>query len=168
MPVITPRRSLLLATCASLGLFGCERIARLLGRDPSADERFLQDDELVRAPVLPAATSFSGVLEARRFMSFSGCADQGSEQRWLVLETQGKRLPLRLVTDSTLAALQKGDEAALETDSLQGELLTPEDAPRLGVAVGDKVQLQGAYAALHFSGTMAMIPVYGVCATRIR
>jgi hypothetical protein len=163
-----PRRSLLVAMGASVGLFGCDRVARLLGRDSSADEGFLTDDELVRAPVVPAATSFSGVLEARRFMSFSGCADQGSAQRWLVLATQGKRLPLRLVTESTLAALQKGDEAALETDSLHGEPLTPDDAPRLGVAVGDEVQLQGAYAALHFSGTMAMIPVYGVCATRIR
>lgn len=168
MPAFVPRRRLLVATGASVMLCGCERIARLLGRDAGDDEPFLQDDELVRAPITPAAASFSGVLEARRFMSFSGCADQGTPLRWLVLSAQGKRLPIRIVTDSTLAALTQGDEGALENDSLNGEPLTPEDAPRLGVAVGDQLQLQGAYAALHFSGTMAMVPVYGICATRLR
>ena len=168
MHVIASRRSLLLATGASVCLYGCERVSRWFGNDPSAEERFLQDDELLRTPVEPAAASFSGVLEARRFMSFAGCADQGSELRWLVLASQGKRLPLRIVKESKLAALRKGDEAARENDGLHGNPLTPDDAPRLGVSVGDRVELQGAYAALHFSGTMAMVPVYGVCSTRIR
>ena len=35
------------------------------------------DPELQREPLKPAAGSFSGVLEARRFMSYAGCADQG-------------------------------------------------------------------------------------------
>mgnify|MGYP003407240145 CR=1 FL=1 len=168
MPGITTRRHLLLGSAASCSLVACDRVSRWVRNDPSADERFLLDDELVRAPLPSAATSVNGELEARRFMSFSGCADQGSALRWLVLSSQGKRLPLRIVSELTLAALRRGDEGALENDSLHGELLTPEDAPRLGLALGERVQLDGAYAALHFSGTMAMVPVYGLCTTRIR
>jgi len=166
MPVIATRRGLLLGSAACCLLTGCDRVGRLLGRTP--DEQFLLDDELLRAPQAPAATSFSGELEARRFMSFAGCADQGTELRWLVLSTQGKRLPLRIVSDATLTALRRGDEGALENDALNGEPLTPDDASRLGLEVGQRVQLQGAYAALHFSGTMAMMPVYGLCTTRIQ
>jgi hypothetical protein len=165
MPVKLTRRCLLLASPA---LVGCARVNRWLGRGPDADERFLQDDELLRAPVAGVvATPFQGVLEARRFMSYGSCADQGTPLRWLVLATQDKRLPLRIVTDSTLAALRRGDEGALENDSLHGEPLTPEDAARLGLTAGERVQLEGAYCALHFSGTMALVPVYGLCTTGI-
>lgn len=165
MPVMLTRRGLLLASTA---LVGCARVNRWLGRAPDAEERFLQDDELLRAPV-PSVTAarFEGVLEARRFMSYGSCADQGTPLRWLVLATQDRRLPLRIVTDSTLAALRRGDEAALENDSLHGDPLTPEDASRLGLAPGQRVQLEGAYCALHFSGTMALVPVYGLCTTVI-
>ena len=165
MPVALTRRHLLLGSAA---LAGCARVERWLGRAPDADERFLLDDDLVRAPVAGAAASaFQGVLEARRFMSYGSCADQGTPLRWLVLATQDKRLPLRIVTDSTLAALRRGDEAALENDSLHGDPLTPEDASRLGLAPGQRVQLEGAYCALHFSGTMALVPIYGLCTTGI-
>ena len=168
MPVTASRRTLVLASAASALLGGCARVRRWLGDDPSADERFLQDDELLRAAPATAATSFNGVLEARRFMSYGSCADQGVPLRWLVLAAHDGRLPLRIVTDSTLAALRRGDEAALENDSLHGEPLSPDDAPRLGLAVGERVQLEGAYAALHFSGTMALLPIYGLCTTGIR
>jgi hypothetical protein len=160
------RRALVLSSCG-IALTGCERLQAFFADDPSADERFLVDTELQREPFKPAAGSFSGVLEARRFMSYAGCADQGVALRWLVLQRSGIRLPLRIVSEKTLAALRAGDEGALENDELHGEPVTPDDAGRLGVAVGARVQLEGVCAALHFSGTISLDPVYGLCAKQI-
>ena len=78
------RRAMILSSCGAV-LWGCERIHALFADDPSAEERFLADAELAREPLDPAAGSFSGVLEARRFMSYASCADRGSALRWLVL-----------------------------------------------------------------------------------
>lgn len=166
MERVVSRRSLILCSC-SAALLGCGRLKALLTGDPSADERFLSEDELAREPFQPAAGSFEGALEARRFMSYAGCADQGATLRWLVLEHRGLRLPLRIVTESTLAALRAGDEGALENDELQADPLSPDDAARLGLRVGQNVRLEGACAALHFSGTLTLDPIFGLCTTRI-
>jgi hypothetical protein len=164
---VTRRALVLQLSSWGVALTGCGRLQALFDGDPSDDERFLSDKELLREPLVPAANSFSGVLEARRFMSYAGCADQGTALRWLVLERSGIRLPLRIVTSSTLTALRAGDEAALENDELHGELLAPEDAARQGVAVGQRVKLEGVCAALHFSGTMMLDPVFGLCTKQI-
>jgi hypothetical protein len=150
-----------------MALAGCHRLQALWSDDPSADERFLTEQELAREPLKPAAASFSGVLEARRFMSYSGCADQGTPLRWLVLQRSGVRLPLRVVSASTLAALRAGDDSALENDELPGELLAPEDAGRQGVAIGQRVKVEGVCVALHFSGTLTLDPVFGLCTETI-
>ena len=160
------RRAWVLSSCG-IALAGCARLQSLFADDPSADERFLADSELLREPLRPAAGSFNGVLEARRFMSYAGCADQGTALRWLVLQRSGIRMPLRIVSESTLAALRAGDEGALENDELHGEPVTPDDAARLGLAVGAHVALEGVCAALHFSGTISLDPVYGLCAKQI-
>lgn len=139
----------------------------LFADDPSAEERFLTDAEVQREPLTPAAGSFSGVLEARRFMSYAGCADEGTALRWLVLERSGIRLPLRIVSERTFAALRAGDEGALEHDELHGEPVTPDEAARLGIAIGEHVTLEAVCAALHFSGTLTLDPIYGLCARQI-
>lgn len=163
---VVTRRAMLLCSCGA-ALLGCGRVRSLFAGDPSADERFLADAELLREPLTPAAGSFSGVLEARRFMSYAGCADQGTALRWLVLERSGIRMPLRIVSESTFSALRAGDEGALENDELHGEPVSPDDAVRLGLAVGGRVQLEAVCAALHFSGTMTLDPIYGLCAKQI-
>lgn len=160
-------RRVFVLSSSGIALAGCGRLQSLFADDPSADERFLTDAELQREPLRPAAGSFNGVLEARRFMSYTGCADQGTALRWLVLQHAGIRLPLRLVSDSTFAALRAGDEGALENDELHGEPVTPDDAARLGLAVGAHVKLEGVCAALHFSGTISLDPVFGLCAKQI-
>jgi hypothetical protein len=72
------------------------------------------------------------------------------------------------VSASTLTALRAGDEAALENDELHGELLAPEDAARQGVAIGQRVTIDGVCVALHFSGTLTLDPVFGLCTKQIR
>jgi hypothetical protein len=161
------RRDMLLCSCSATLMLGCERLQALVSGDPSAEERVLSAEEIAREALKPAAGSFSGRLEARRFMSYAGCADQGTALRWLVLERAGVRFPLRLVTDATLAALARGDENALENDALHGDLLSPEDASRLGLAVGERVTLDGVCVALHFSGTLTLDPVFGLCTKQI-
>jgi hypothetical protein len=163
---VVTRRAMVLSSCG-VALLGCERLQSLFADDPSADERFLTDVELLREPLKPAAGSFSGTLEARRFMSYAGCADQGTALRWLVLQRTGIRMPLRLVTESTLAALRAGDDGALENDELHGEPVSPDDTDRLGLAIGSHVTLEAVCTALHFSGTIALDPVYGLCAKQI-
>ena len=163
---VVTRRAMVLCSCG-VALLGCARVRSLFADDPSADERFLVDTELLREPLAPAAGSFSGVLEARRFMSYAGCSDQGTALRWLVLERSGIRMPLRIVSESTFAALRAGDEGALEHDELPGEPVTPDDAVRLGLAVGEHVKLEAVCAALHFSGTLSLDPIYGLCAKQI-
>lgn len=163
--VVTRRAMVVLSGGAAL--LGCGAIRSLFTDDPSEDERFLAETELLREPLEPAAGSFSGVLEARRFMSYAGCADQGVPLRWLVLERGGIRMPLRLVSESTFAALRAGDEAALENDELPGEPISPDEAARLGLAVGAHVTLDAVCAAIHFSGTMTLDPIYGLCAKQI-
>jgi hypothetical protein len=160
------RRAFVLSSCG-VALAGCERIQSLFADDPSADERFLADTELQREPLQPAAGSFSGVLEARRFMSYAGCADQGTPLRWLVLHHSGIRLPLRIVSERTLTALRTGDEGALENDELHGEPASPDDAARWGLRVGTRVKIDAVCAALHFSGTISLDPVYGLCTKQI-
>jgi hypothetical protein len=76
-------------------------------------------------------------------------------------------LPMRIVDDTALEQLRVGSETALERDSKQAELLTPEDASKLGLEIGGKAKLFGVHAALHFSGTIALMPIYGLCTTRI-
>jgi hypothetical protein len=166
MPRVLTRRTLVLSSCG-VALAGCGRLQALFADDPSADERFLTDPELQREPLTPAARSFSGVLEARRFMSYAGCADQGTALRWLVLQCSGIRYPLRVVTDSTLVALQRGDDGALENDELHGEPLAPEDAARMGLSVGKRVKVDAVCAALHFSGTISLDPIFGLCTKTI-
>lgn len=161
------RRDWLIGSC-SVALLGCSRLQAWFSSDPSANERYLTDDEIAREPLRPATGSFSGVLEARRFMSYTGCADQGTTLRWLVLEHEGLRLPLRVVSERTLRALRAGDEEALENDELHGEPLAPEDAAQLGATLGQHVKLEAACAALHFSGTLTLDPVYGLCTSRVR
>lgn len=165
--VVTRRALVLQLSSWGVALAGCGRLQALFDGDPSSDERFLSDKELVREPLVPAAASFSGVLKARRFMSYAGCADQGTTLRWLVLERSGIRLPLRIVTASTLTGLRAGDEGALENDELHGEALAPEDASRQGVAIGQRVKLEGVCVALHFSGTLMLNPVFGLCTKQI-
>jgi hypothetical protein len=164
---VTRRALVLQLSSWGVMLAGCQRLQALFSDDPSSDERFLSEEELAREALKPAAASFSGVLEARRFMSYAGCADQGTALRWLVLQQSGVRLPLRLVSGSTLAALRTGDDSALEYDELHGELLTPEDAARQGVAIGQRVKLEGVCVALHFSGTLRLDPVFGLCTKQI-
>jgi hypothetical protein len=163
---VVTRRTLVLSSCG-VALLGCERIRSLFADDPSADERFLMDTELLHEPLTPAAGSFSGVLEARRFMSYAGCADQGTALRWLVLERSGIRMPLRIVSENTFVALCAGDEGALENDELHGEPVTPDETARLGLALGERVTIDAVCAALHFSGTLTLDPIYGLCARRI-
>ena len=163
---VVTRRAMVLSSCG-VALIGCARVRSLFTDDPSADERFLADAELQREPLVPAAGSFSGLLEARRFMSYAGCSDQGVALRWLVLERTGIRMPLRIVSERTFSALRAGDEAALENDELHGEPVTPEDASRLGLAVGEHVAFDAVCAALHFSGTLSLDPIYGLCAKQI-
>jgi len=160
------RRELLLCS-SGLAWAGCSRLQALLAGDASAEEPYLGAEEIAREPLVPAAGSFSGTLEARRFMSYTGCADQGTTVRWLVLEHRGLRLPLRIVSERTLRSLQAGDEGALENDELRGEPLSPEDAVRLGVNPGQRIVCQAACAALHFSGTLTLEPVYGLCTSRL-
>ena len=164
---VTRRALVLQLSSCGVALAGCQRLQALFDDDPSSDERFLSAQELLREPLQPATDSFSGVLEARRFMSYAGCADQGTALRWLVLQRSGLRLPLRIVTASTLEALRAGDDGALENDELHGELLAPEDAARQGVAIGQHVKLDGACVALHFSGTIMLDPVFGLCTKTI-
>jgi hypothetical protein len=163
---VVTRRAMVLSSCG-VALLGCARVRSLFADDPSSDERFLLDTELLREPLNPAAGSFSGVLEARRFMSYAGCSDEGTALRWLVLERAGIRMPLRIVSESTLSALRAGDEGALENDELHGEPVAPDEAARLGLAVGERVQLEAVCAALHFSGTLTLDPIYGLCAKQI-
>jgi hypothetical protein len=167
MGAIATRRQWLIGSLA-VALGGCHKLHALLSDGPDPDEPQLTEDELVRSAVAPAAGTFTGKLEARSFMSYGGCADQGTLLRWLVIAIDGKRMPLRLVDAGALARLRAGDEAALERDSEQAELLTPDDADRLGLSIGSRATLEGVHAALHFSGTMALTPVYGLCTDHIR
>jgi hypothetical protein len=165
MNVLATRRQWLTGALA-FACAGCHELRAWFSDDP--DERPLSDDELVHSALTPAAGTFTGELEARSFTSYSGCADQGTLLRWLVIVVDGKRLPLRIVDKATLARLRAGDEAALERDSKQGELLAPDDAARLGLSIGERAMLDGVRAALHFSGTLALVPIYGLCTDRIR
>lgn len=167
MNLLATRRQWLIGALA-VAYAGCHKLHAWFSDSPDPDEPPLAEDELVHSAVAPAAGTFTGELEARSFMSYSGCADQGTLLRWLVIAIDGKRLPLRIVDQATLARLRAGDEAALERDSKEGELLTPDDADRLGVSIGKRATLDGVRAALHFSGTMALVPIYGLCTDRIR
>jgi hypothetical protein len=167
MSVLATRRQWLIGALA-VATAGCHKLHAWLSDGPDPDEPPLTDDELVHSAISPAAGKFTGELEARSFTSYSGCADQGTPLRWLVIVIDGKRLPLRIVDAATLARLRAGDEAALERDSEDGELLTPDDVARLGVSIGERATLDGVRAALHFSGTMALVPIYGLCTDRIR
>lgn len=153
----------------SLGLWsvGCRKLRQLVSDEPDVDAPLLTEDELLREPVTPASGTFTGTLESRSFMSRGDCSDPGTLLHWLVLAIDGKRLPLRIVDDAALEQLRAGSESALERDSKEGELLTPEDAGKLGLTVGGKARLFGVHAALHFSGTIALMPIYGLCTTRI-
>jgi hypothetical protein len=146
---------------------GCRKLRQLVSDEPDVDAPLLTEDELVRRPVTPASGTFTGTLEARSFMSHGDCSDPGTLLHWLVLAIDGKRLPMRLVDDAALEQLRVGNENALERDSKQGELLTPEDASKLGLEIGGKAKLFGVHAALHFSGTIALMPIYGLCTNRI-
>jgi hypothetical protein len=164
---LATRREWLVGTLA-VALAGCHKLRAWFSDGPDPDEPQLTEDDLVRSAITPTAGTFTGELEARSFMSYGGCADQGTLLRWLVIVIDGKRLPLRIVDGAALARLRAGDEAALERDSKEGELLTPDDAERLGVTIGKRATIEGVRAALHFSGTMALMPIYGLCTDRIR
>ena len=147
--------------------FGCRKIRQLVSDEPDVDAPLLTEEELLRGPVDPVSGTFTGTLEARSFMSRGDCTEQGTLLQWLVLAIDGKRLPMRIVDDTALEQLRVGNESALERDSKQGELLTPDDAGKLGLAIGGKAKLFGVHAALHFSGTIALLPIYGLCTNRL-
>lgn len=160
------RRDWIIGTLG-LAAVGCRRIRQFVSDEPDVDAPLLTEEELLRAPVTPASGTFTGTLEARSFMSRGDCTDQGTLLRWLVLAIDGKRLPMRIVDDTALEQLRAGNESALERDSKQAELLTPDDAGKLGLAIGRKAKLFGVHAALHFSGTIALLPIYGLCTNRL-
>jgi hypothetical protein len=164
---MTPtRRRFILSSLASLAA-GCRGISSWFSDGPSADEPLLNEEELVRSAVSPAEGTFTGTIEARSFMSYEGCSSPGTLLRWMVLATDGKRLPIRILDRHSLEQLRAGHDEAVDVDDAAKKLLTPEDARRYGIEIGARAKISGIYAPLLFSGTIALQPVYGLCTERV-
>jgi hypothetical protein len=166
MNLVSTRRRFMLA---SLGIVaaGCQTVRSWFSDGPSGDAPMLNEEELVRAAVSPAQGTFTGTIEARSFMSYDGCSSPGKLLRWMVLATDGKRLPIRIIGNDALARLRAGREDAVELDDADKSLLSPDDAGRYGIEIGERARIEGIYAPLLFSGTIALQPIYGLCTARI-
>jgi len=125
--------------------------------------------EDARLPLLTAApatrtTRVVGRLAIRRVQTMSGCTTPGTDNLWAVLEADGHTLPLRSVSDDELTAIGHDPQRALTSSA---PLWTADELARRHLQSGALVTVEGLVAPLFYSGTVALMPVYGVCVTRV-
>lgn len=129
--------------------------------------------EEVSQPIAPAPEVI-GTLERASFVSHKGCADaDGTRHTWLVVRIAGGRaVPVKLGSSDDVARARAdasrhpGPYPTAAAD-LDRPFLTPTEAWKRGLSVGDRVHVHGVVAPVLFSGSVAMAPVYGVLASDV-
>lgn len=133
------------------------------------DPPIIPYDKLEHAVVSPAEGTLAGVLEARSVVTHSGCTDRGTARKWLVVASGGKFYPLKIVDATRIGKLraEARDPKMNGREGVAGDILSPDDGAVLGLLPGQRIQAQGVFAPVIYSGTIAAGPIFGLCTERI-
>jgi hypothetical protein len=123
----------------------------------------LQWGDLWTAPPSRRTGTFRGTLLARPERTTAGCTMMPGEVHptLLLLHAEGRSAPLKWLDpdrEATLAAVRP-EKATWITDD---PLLLDTDAPRLGAAIGDEVELTGVAYPMYMAGTIVGIKIWGL------
>jgi hypothetical protein len=155
-----------LGLCSFFGLAACQNEEGQSKRATPVD--VIAREELSK-PLDPPEGVWSGPLEHVGFHSHAGCSDpDGSLHEWLVIRVDDRRVPLRIGTREELARarIDRTTHHPRPFPTVAAEssapFLTPAEASRHGITIGDHVRVEGVSVPLLFSGSVEMAPVYGI------